>query len=272
MTGSFEAAGCRAPRTLLTPGGRRHAGALPEVDAGHRLGRRHRLVPARQGRQAGRRPGRPDPRLQLRDTPNHGRRADRSSSIAGDWPEEPGEITLDTGAAENGRLRGRRHGHDDRAVRRPTPTSATLTLRHRRLQRRRHGRRHAGDLLDTAEAQEIFLDGQDAFTSVALTAADGVSQTELAEAADDGGARRLRGGRPATRWSRRPRTQIGQFLDVISTFLIAFAVIAIVVGAFIIFNTFSILVSQRVREFALLRALGRQQEAGHPLGAGRGLR
>ena len=50
--------------------------------------------------------------------------------------------------------------------------------------------------------------------------------------------------------------QIGQFLDVISYFLIAFAVIAIVVGAFIIFNTFSILVSQRVRESALLRALG----------------
>ena len=50
--------------------------------------------------------------------------------------------------------------------------------------------------------------------------------------------------------------QIGQFLDVISYFLITFAVIAIVVGAFIIFNTFSILVSQRVRESALLRALG----------------
>jgi len=50
--------------------------------------------------------------------------------------------------------------------------------------------------------------------------------------------------------------QLGQFLDVISYFLTTFAVIAIVVGAFIIFNTFSILVSQRVRESALLRALG----------------
>ena len=39
--------------------------------------------------------------------------------------------------------------------------------------------------------------------------------------------------------------QIGQFLDVISYFLLIFAVIAIVVGAFIIFNTFSILVAQR---------------------------
>ena len=36
----------------------------------------------------------------------------------------------------------------------------------------------------------------------------------------------------------------------------AFAVIAILVGGFIIANTFSILVAQRVRELALLRALG----------------
>ena len=55
---------------------------------------------------------------------------------------------------------------------------------------------------------------------------------------------------------KETQDQIGQFLDVISIFLTAFAVIAIVVGAFIIFNTFSILVSQRVRESALLRALG----------------
>ena len=55
---------------------------------------------------------------------------------------------------------------------------------------------------------------------------------------------------------KETQDQIGQFLDVISIFLITFAVIAIVVGAFIIFNTFSILVSQRVRESALLRALG----------------
>ena len=55
---------------------------------------------------------------------------------------------------------------------------------------------------------------------------------------------------------KEQQDQIGQFLDVISIFLKTFAAIAIVVGAFIIFNTFSILVSQRVRESALLRALG----------------
>ena len=43
---------------------------------------------------------------------------------------------------------------------------------------------------------------------------------------------------------------------MITQFLMAFAVIAILVGGFIIANTFSILVAQRVRELALLRALG----------------
>ena len=40
------------------------------------------------------------------------------------------------------------------------------------------------------------------------------------------------------------------------TFLLVFAVIALFVGAFIIYNTFSIIVAQRTREMALLRALG----------------
>jgi putative ABC transport system permease protein len=39
--------------------------------------------------------------------------------------------------------------------------------------------------------------------------------------------------------------------------LLVFAAISLFVGAFIIFNSFQILVSQRTRELALLRALGR---------------
>ncbi len=46
------------------------------------------------------------------------------------------------------------------------------------------------------------------------------------------------------------------FLSFITVFLLVFALIALVVGAFIIANTFSILVAQRTRELALLRAIG----------------
>ncbi len=45
-------------------------------------------------------------------------------------------------------------------------------------------------------------------------------------------------------------------MSFFNTFLMVFAVIALFVGAFIIFNTFSIIVAQRQKEMALLRALG----------------
>jgi putative ABC transport system permease protein len=41
-----------------------------------------------------------------------------------------------------------------------------------------------------------------------------------------------------------------------NVFLLTFAFIALLVGAFIIYNTFSIIVTQRTRELALMRALG----------------
>ncbi|WP_018158155.1 ABC transporter permease [Demetria terragena] len=49
---------------------------------------------------------------------------------------------------------------------------------------------------------------------------------------------------------------IKEALSFITTFLLIFAGVALVVGSFLIVNTFSILVAQRSRELALLRALG----------------
>ncbi|PKH42288.1 ABC transporter permease [Nocardioides alpinus] len=171
---------------------------------------------------------------------------------AGGWPEQPGEITLDTSSAERG-------GYDlGDTVAMIVPTGEPRREFTLVGTADFNGGGTAGAtlaLLDTAEAQEIFLGGADAFTSVALTGADGVSQTELAKAADEvvpDGFAAVTGDKVV----EETQEQIGQFLDVISIFLTTFAVIAIVVGAFIIFNTFSILVSQRVRESALLRALG----------------
>ena len=49
---------------------------------------------------------------------------------------------------------------------------------------------------------------------------------------------------------------IHQALSIITVFLLIFAFIALFVGSFVIFNTFSITVAQRLRELALLRAVG----------------
>jgi putative ABC transport system permease protein len=50
------------------------------------------------------------------------------------------------------------------------------------------------------------------------------------------------------------------FLNFLRTALLAFAGISLFVGAFLIFNTFSITVAQRTREFALLRVLGAKRK------------
>ncbi|GGV35202.1 ABC transporter [Actinomadura cremea] len=52
------------------------------------------------------------------------------------------------------------------------------------------------------------------------------------------------------------KSAVGQIMGFFRTFLLVFALISVFVGAFIIFNTFSMLVAQRTRELALLRAIG----------------
>ena len=55
---------------------------------------------------------------------------------------------------------------------------------------------------------------------------------------------------------KETQDNFAKFLSFFGTFLLIFAVIALLVGAFMIFNTFSITVAQRTRENGLLRALG----------------
>jgi putative ABC transport system permease protein len=171
---------------------------------------------------------------------------------SGDWPERPGEIMLDDGAAEAGDYT---IGDEVRLIAPYGELERTATLVGTA---EFNGGGTAGATLlvfDTEGAQELFLDGRDEFTSISLTAADDVTQTELADAAQQvvpDGFEAVTGDRVA----EESQDAVGEFLDVIETFLLVFAVIAVVVGGFIIVNTFTILVAQRSRELALLRALG----------------
>ena len=111
---------------------------------------------------------------------------------------------------------------------------------------------------DTATAQDLFLDGEDAYSNLWVTAEDGVSQEELAEsvsAALPDGMEAVTGDEAADEGA----SDLLEAISFITTFLLIFAGISLVVGAFLIVNTFSILVAQRSRELALLRALGASQ-------------
>ena len=88
-----------------------------------------------------------------------------------------------------------------------------------------------------------------------LTAKTGVSQKQLAASAQallPPGLVAVTGDKVAS----EVKSVVDTVLGFLNTFLLVFAAIALVVGTFLIINTFSILVAQRSRELALLRALG----------------
>jgi len=110
-------------------------------------------------------------------------------------------------------------------------------------------------LFDTPTAQQLFLGGRDVFNDLWVTADSGVSQEQLRSrvaAALPSSYRVLTGDTAAD----RSASDLLRAVSFITTFLLIFAGISLVVGAFLIVNTFSILVAQRSRELALLRALG----------------
>ncbi|WP_433570762.1 ABC transporter permease [Streptomyces sp. CA-251247] len=109
--------------------------------------------------------------------------------------------------------------------------------------------------LDTPTAQTKVLGRPGEATSISVDAADGVSDDTLKQrvAAELGDAYDLK---TADEQAESDAAQLGGFLDVIKWVMLGFAGIAVLVGIFLIVNTFSMLIAQRTRELGLLRALG----------------
>jgi putative ABC transport system permease protein len=103
-------------------------------------------------------------------------------------------------------------------------------------------------------AQELF-NKVGSLDSVEVTAADGVSAGELRNRVSavlpDGTE-----AETGTAIADEQAESLQEALSFFNTALLVFGFISLFVGAFIIFNTFSIVVAQRTREFGLLRAMG----------------
>ena len=109
-------------------------------------------------------------------------------------------------------------------------------------------------LFSTPVAQRLVA-APGKFSTISFVADPGVSQQQLASNLQ----RALPPGTEAVTGAtiiKETQDQFQKFLSIFSKFLLIFAVVALVVGAFIILNTFAITVAQRTRENGLLRALG----------------
>ena len=106
------------------------------------------------------------------------------------------------------------------------------------------------------ETAQTLLHREGRFDSISIAAKEGTSPTELVERVQPlmPGTLAGQGQRQAGRGRRRRTSTAGW--TILRYFLLGFGAIALFVGAFVIFNTLSITVAQRTREFATLRTLG----------------
>jgi putative ABC transport system permease protein len=106
----------------------------------------------------------------------------------------------------------------------------------------------------TLEEGQRVLD-EDGFHDISIAADDGTSPEDLkaAVAAELGSGYAVRTGEEQAEKSAQ---DLSDALGFIRTALLVFAAVAVLVGGFLIFNTFAVTVAQRSREFALFRTLG----------------
>lgn len=117
-------------------------------------------------------------------------------------------------------------------------------------------KQYAGQAVVVATAADLaLLTGTTGYREIVVSAAPGVTPSELSAriaAAMPAGSRLRTGSQYRTALATDAMNQLNTYLTV----LLIFAIVACVVAAFVIYNTFAIVVAQRVREIALLRCVG----------------
>ena len=177
-------------------------------------------------------------------------RFNSNTLVAGAFPTKHGDVAIDKGLADREDLTvGQRVGLTTRIGQQPVTISGIFKF---------GDANSIGGATLTAitlqDAQEWY-DRKGQVSTILVAADQGVSPNDLAS--------RVQAAVPAnvlvetgTANASRQAGDINDDLGFIQQFLFVFAVIALLVGAFIIFNVFSITVAQRIRELAMLRTVG----------------
>ena len=107
----------------------------------------------------------------------------------------------------------------------------------------------------TIPAAQELLDRVGRYDAISVAANEGITEDELVASIEPvlpDSAKAV----SATAEAEEQVDEVNEFTAIFRYFLLVFAAIALFVGAFVIFNTFSITVAQRTREFATLRTIG----------------
>ena len=107
----------------------------------------------------------------------------------------------------------------------------------------------------TPAAAQRAMTGVGKVDAIRVAARDGVSQEELAAQVATVLPEHVE-VLTGAQITKEQQDGMAEDMNFVSVFLMVFAVIALFVGSFIIYNSFSILVAQRRKEMALLRAIG----------------
>ena len=169
--------------------------------------------------------------------------------VEGHQPRGPTEASIDQAAAESSDLK---LGERIRIVGQRSAKSYRL-VGFSKLGSASFGGASIAQL--TLPEAQLITNKQGRFDQISVAASDGVSPETLKrriERVMPASARVETAKENADRGSEEIRDNLG-FLQ---TVLLVFGFVAVFVGAFLIFNTFSITVAQRITEFGLLRTLG----------------
>ncbi len=168
----------------------------------------------------------------------------------GRWAVGPGEVVIDATTAEK-----QRYGIGDRvriSTRGEAGSFAVVGIA--RFGTVKSLGTASAAVFDLETAQQLF-DKQGRYDSVLVAGKPGTPAADVRAAI---GERLGRGAEVQTAAAHDRFTLDGLkgFIGIIKTVLLVFGGVAILVGAFTIFNTLSITVAQRTREFAMLRMVG----------------
>ena len=107
----------------------------------------------------------------------------------------------------------------------------------------------------TIPAAQKLLGREGQYDAISVAASEGVSEDDVVAAIEPVLPQSAEVV-SATAEAQEQADEVSEFTSIFRYFLLAFGAIALFVGAFVIFNTFSITVAQRTREFATLRTIG----------------